>query len=187
MSRLRRDRRKLGARAPMTPEEDIDGELNVEHNWSDGRGRLTMFRERTNDAIISQTNHATNPVTGTQVPTITIGNVDAIRVEGIKASAEENNVLVERLQLFGSATSVDSRIVSDPTWAGINSLTGKRHRCRQPRAVCAGLARQVRVTYQPTDAWAWTTAARYSSKQYSTLSTPTSPRMSTARSTSTSF
>lgn len=44
----------------MTPEEDIDGELNVEHNWYDGRARLTLFRERTNDAIISQTNHATN-------------------------------------------------------------------------------------------------------------------------------
>jgi iron complex outermembrane recepter protein len=63
----------------MTPEEDIDGELNVEHNWSDGRARLTLFRDRTNDAIISQTNLATNPVTGTQVLTTTIGNVDATR------------------------------------------------------------------------------------------------------------
>ena len=45
-------------------------------------------------------------------------------MQGIEASAEENNVLVERIQLFGSATSVDSRIVSDPTSAGTNPLTG---------------------------------------------------------------
>jgi iron complex outermembrane recepter protein len=95
----------------LTPEEDLNGELNVERNWSDGRARLTLFRERTNDAIISQTNLATNPVTGAQVPTTTIGNVDAIRMQGIEASAQKNNVLVERLQLFGSATYVDSRIV----------------------------------------------------------------------------
>ncbi len=154
----------------LTPEEDLNGELNVEHNWSDGRARLTLFREHTGDAIISQTNLATNPVTGAQVPTTTIGNVDAIRMQGIEASAEKNNVLVERLQLFGSATYVGSRIVSDPTWAGTNPLTGK------PDTVVGNRVPYVpdwRVkfgfTYRPTDAWAWTTAARYSGKQYSTL------------------
>ena len=154
----------------LTPEEDLNSELNVEHNWSDGRARLTLFRERTNDAIISQTNLATNPVTGAQVPTTTIGNVDAIRMQGVEASAQKDNVLVERLQLFGSATYVDSRIVSDPTWAGTNPLTGK------PDTVVGNRVPYVpdwRVkfgfTYRPTDAWAWTTAARYSGKLYSTL------------------
>ena len=154
----------------LTPEEDLNGELNVEHNWSDGRARLTLFRERTNDAIISQTNLATNPATGAQVPTTTIGNVDAIRMQGIEASSQKDNVLVERLQIFGSATYVDSRIVSDPTWAGTNPLTDK------PDTVVGNRVPYVpdwRVkfgfTYRPTDAWAWTTAARYSGKQYSTL------------------
>jgi iron complex outermembrane recepter protein len=154
----------------LMPEEDLSGELNVEHNWSDGRARLTLFRERTNDAIISQTNLATNPVTGAQVPTTTIGNVDAIRMQGIEASAQKNNVLVERLQLFGSATYVDSRIVLDPTWAGTNPLTGN------PDTVVGNRVPYVPdwlvkfgFTYRPTDAWAWTTAARYSGKQYSTL------------------
>jgi iron complex outermembrane recepter protein len=44
--------------------------------------------------------------------------VAAIRMQGIEVSAEKNNVFIDRLQLFGSATYVDSRILSDPTWLG---------------------------------------------------------------------
>lgn len=102
----------------LAPEEDLSGELNLERKWADGRVRLTLFEERANNAIISQTNLATNPNTGAQVPTTTIGNVAAIRMQGIEDSAEKNNVFIDRLQLFGSATYVDSRILSDPTWLG---------------------------------------------------------------------
>jgi iron complex outermembrane receptor protein len=45
--------------------------------------RLTLFGERANNAIISQTNLATNPNTGAQVPTTTIGNVAAIRMQDL--------------------------------------------------------------------------------------------------------
>jgi iron complex outermembrane recepter protein len=108
----------------LTPEQDIDGELNVERHWSDGRVRLTFFDERTNNAIISQTNLVTNPVTKLQVPTTTIGNVAAIRMQGIELAADKNDVFVSGLQVFGNVTYVDSRILSDPTWAGTNPLTG---------------------------------------------------------------
>lgn len=50
----------------LTPEQDFNGQLNIERHWSDGRIRLTVFEERTNNAIISQTNLATNPLTGAQ-------------------------------------------------------------------------------------------------------------------------
>lgn len=101
----------------LTPEQDINGELNVERHWSDGRVRLTFFEERTNNAIISQTNLVTNLVTKLQVPTTTIGNVAAIRMQGIELAADKNDVFVSGLQVFGSVTYVDSRILSDPTWA----------------------------------------------------------------------
>src|SRR5262249_47032086 len=39
----------------LRPEQDFTGELNLERRWNDGRVRLTLFKERTNDAIISQT------------------------------------------------------------------------------------------------------------------------------------
>ncbi len=108
----------------LTPEQDFNGELNIERHWNDGRVRLTLFEERTNNAIISQTNLATNPTTGAQVPTTTVGNVAAIRMQGVELSAERDNVAIKGLQLFGSVTYVDSRILSDPTWAGTNPLTG---------------------------------------------------------------
>src|SRR6202035_5799070 len=76
----------------LAPEQDFTGELNVERKWNDGRVRLTVFKERTNNAIISQTNLVTNPVTLAQVPTTTIGNVAAIRMQGVELSAEKNNV-----------------------------------------------------------------------------------------------
>jgi iron complex outermembrane receptor protein len=108
----------------LAPEQDFTGELNVERHWSDGRVRLTLFKEHTNNAIISQTNLVTNPVTGAQVPTTTISNVAAIQMQGVELSADKDNVLIEGLQVFGSVTYVDSRILSDPNWAGTNPLTG---------------------------------------------------------------
>ena len=154
----------------LTPEQDLNGELNIERHWNDGRIRLTLFKERVNNAIISQTNLATNPVTGAQVPTTTIGNVAAIGMQGVELSAEKNNVLIDGLQLFGSVTYVDSRIISDPTWAGTNPLT------KLPDTVVGKRVPNVPdwrakfgVTYRPSDSWAYTVAARYSGKQYSTL------------------
>ena len=38
----------------LKPEQDFTGEVNIERKWNDGRVRLTLFKERTNDAIISQ-------------------------------------------------------------------------------------------------------------------------------------
>jgi iron complex outermembrane recepter protein len=92
-------------------------------------------------------------------------------MRGAEAYADKNNVLITGLQLFGSVTYVDSRILSDPNWAGTNPLTGL------PDTVVGK-----RVPYVPDwrakfgytyhwadDSWAWTVAARYSGKQYSTL------------------
>jgi iron complex outermembrane receptor protein len=154
----------------LLPEQDFTGELNIERHWNDGRIRLTLFREHTNEAIISQTNLVTNPATGVQTPTTVISNVDAIRMQGVELSADKDNVLIDRLQVFGSVTYVDSRILADASWAGLNPLTN------QPTTVVGKRVPFVPdwrakfgVTYRPNDSWAYTVAARYSGKQYSTL------------------
>jgi iron complex outermembrane recepter protein len=153
----------------LAPEQDLNGELNIERHWSDGKVRLTLFEERVNNAIISQTNLATNPVTGAQVPTTTIGNVAAIRMQGVELSADKDNVLIAGLQLFGSVTYVDARILSDPTWAGTNPLTGLPDTVVGKRVPNVPDWRaKFGVTYRPNDRWAYTVAARYSGKQYST-------------------
>jgi iron complex outermembrane recepter protein len=148
----------------LTPEQDFNGELNIERHWSDGRIRLTLFEERTNNAIISQTNTVNN------IPTTTVSNVAAIAMQGVELAADKNDVLVKGLQLFGSVTYVDSRILSDPTWAGTNPLTGL------PDTVVGNRVPYVPdwrakfgLTYRPNEKWAYTVAARYSGKQYSTL------------------
>jgi iron complex outermembrane receptor protein len=153
----------------LAPEQDLTGELNIERKWSDGRIRLTIFKERTNNAIIAQTNLATAP-NGTQVPTTTTGNVAAIRMQGIEFSAEKDNVGIKGLLLFGSVTYVDSRILSDPTWVGTNPLTGAPDTVVGKRVPYVPDWRaKFGITYKPNDNWAYTVAARYSGKQYSTL------------------
>ncbi len=144
--------------------------MNVERKWNDGRVRLTLFKEKTYNAIISQTNLVTNPSTLQQTPTTTISNVDAIRMQGVELSAEKDNVGIKGLLLFGSVTYVDSKILSDPGWAGIDPLTN------QPTTVVGKRVPFVPdwrakfgVTYRPNESWAYTVAARYSGKQYSTL------------------
>ena len=154
----------------MLPKQDFTGELNIERKWNDGRVRLTLFKERTNNAIISQTNLVTNPNTGAQTPTTTISNVDAIRMQGVELSGEKDNVLIHGLQLFGSVTYVDSRILSDPSWAGTNPLTGLPTTVVGKRVPYVPDWRaKFGFTYRPNESWAYTVAARYSGKQYSTL------------------
>jgi iron complex outermembrane receptor protein len=154
----------------LTPEQDFTGELNIERKWSDGRVRLTLFKEHTNNAIISQTNTVTDPKTGMQTTATTISNVDAIGMQGVELSAEKDNILISGLQLFGSVTYVDSRILSDPTWVGKDPLTGVPTTVVGKRVPYVPDWRaKFGVTYRPNESWAYTVAARYSGKQYSTL------------------
>lgn len=149
----------------LTPEQDINGEVNIERKWNDGRIRLTLFEERVNNAIISQTTNVTNS-TGGQTPTTTIGNVQAIRLQGVELSGEKDNVGINGLKLFGSVTYVDSRILSDPTFVstiGGTTVVGKQVPNVPEWRSTLG------VTYRPNESWAYTVAARYTGKQYATL------------------
>jgi iron complex outermembrane recepter protein len=146
----------------LTPEQDLNGEFVVERKWSDGRIRLTLFEERVNNAIISQTNNVN------QTPVTTFSNVAAIRMQGVELSAEKDNVVIKGLQLFGSVTYVDSRILSDPTF--VNVSTGLPENVVGDRVPYVPDWRaKLGATYRPNENWAYTVAARYSGKQYSTL------------------
>ncbi|GLH75883.1 TonB-dependent receptor [Bradyrhizobium sp. SSBR45G] len=143
----------------LKPEQDFTGELNIERHWSDGRVRLTVFKERTNNAIISQTNAIPN----TTLTATTFSNVDAIRMQGVELSADKDNVLIDGLQLFGSVTYVDSKILADANWSAATTVVGKRVPYVPDWRAKFG------ATYRPNESWAYTVAARYSGKQYSTL------------------
>jgi iron complex outermembrane receptor protein len=148
----------------LTPEQDLNGEFVVERHWDDGRVRLTLFREHVNNAIISQTNF----VAGTSNAVTTFSNVGAIRMQGFELAAEKDNVAISGLKLFGSVTYVDSRILSDPTFvSNLTNLPTNVVGNRVPNV--PDWRATLGTTYRPNDKWAFTFAARYSGKQYSTL------------------
>jgi iron complex outermembrane recepter protein len=149
----------------LTPEQDLNAELNIERKWADGRIRLTLFDEKVYNAIISQTTDVTNPTTGAQVPTTTIGNVAAIQLPGFELSGQKDNVAIQGLQLFGSTTYVNSRILSDPTFVSTTGTTADGKHVPNVPIWRATLG----ATYRPNESWAFTLAARYSGKQFSTL------------------
>ncbi|MGJ4931420.1 TonB-dependent receptor [Bradyrhizobium sp. HKCCYLS2038] len=146
----------------LKPEHDYTGELNLERHWIDGRVRLTLFEEKTFDALISQS--STVPIAGGgQAVQTAVSNVDAVRMRGVELSADKDNVLVDGLQLFGSVTYVDSKILADANWKGAIPVVGKRVPYVPDWRAKFG------ATYRPNESWAYTVAARYSGKQYSTL------------------
>jgi iron complex outermembrane receptor protein len=148
----------------LTPEQDLNGEFVVERHWSDGKVRLTLFREHVNNAIISQTNF----VTGSTTNVTTFSNIGAIRMQGVELAADKDNVGIHGLEVFGSVTYVDSRILSDPTFvSNITNLPTNVVGNRVPYV--PDWRAKLGTTYRPNDKWAFTVAARYSGKQYSTL------------------
>jgi iron complex outermembrane recepter protein len=145
----------------LKPERDRSGELAIEHMIDDGFVRLSLFQENTRDALISQTSTLPNyavPVTYTM-------NVGEVRDRGIELVAQRDNVLIEGLELSGSMTFVDSTTLADDSFVSAAGTTAVGKQVPYvPRWRATAVA-----TYQPTEAWAFTLAGRYSGKQFSTL------------------
>ena len=137
-------------------------EIAIERRFTDGKIRFSLFQEEVRDALISQAGFV--PPDTVNVYTF-VTNVDAVRNRGAELAWQKDNVLVRHLELFGSATYVDSRILSDPTFVSTTGTTavGKRVPNIPMWRVTTG------ATYRPTEAWAFTVASRFASKQYATL------------------
>jgi iron complex outermembrane receptor protein len=111
--------------------------------------------------LISQT----TTLPGIATPQSVTTNVDKVRSRGVELAWQKDNVLVRRLELFGSVTYVDAKTVSDPTFVSTigTTATGKRApNVPMWRATFGG-------TYRPDDHWALTMVGRYQSKIYATL------------------
>ena len=146
----------------LKPETVLSEELAIERRFADGSVRLSLFNENVRDALIAQL----GVVNGTSSTASFVTNVDSIRNRGVELAAQKDNVLVDHLEIFGSITYVDARILSDPSFVstvGGTTAVGKRVPNIPAWRVTAG------ATYRPTADWALTAALRYSSKQYSTL------------------
>jgi iron complex outermembrane receptor protein len=148
----------------LNPERADSYELSAEYRMFDGRARLSFFEEDVAGALISQStplppgSASTGPISNTLFNFVQ--NVDRVRSRGIEAVVDRNDVLLEGLELSGSFTFVNSRIVAD---AAFPKAVGKR--TPQVPKWRASLV----ATYHPDDAWAFTLAARYADRSFGTI------------------
>jgi len=140
----------------LKPEKAWSGEFALERQLGkDGRFRLSLFHESTADALISQT----TLFPGTQTSVSFVQNIGRTRTNGIELVFERPNVL-PRLDISGSATFADPKIVSDPAFpAAVGKLIPQ-----VPRRKATLVA-----TWRTTDRLSLTAAARYSSRLYGTI------------------
>jgi iron complex outermembrane receptor protein len=142
----------------LKPEKSWTGELTAERKLEGdsmrGQLRLTVFGERTRDALYSQTNVLVTPnVTNVQ-------NVDRIDTKGLEAAYGVSDIGIRGLDLNTSLTWTDSKIDRNDKFP---ASVGKW----QPRIPAWRAAAQ--ATWRASDRLAATLAARYSGRQYSTL------------------
>jgi iron complex outermembrane receptor protein len=154
----------------LRPEVALSKELAVERKVGiDGSVRLSLFDEEVRDAIISQNLYVTSANTFVSSNV----NVDRIRNSGVELAWKKDNVVFKGLEYDGSVTYVNSRIISDSTWAptmGVNldqaiwRVDGKNVPYVPKWRWTAGF------TYHPDDHWSFSINARWQDRMWSTLS-----------------
>lgn len=154
----------------LRPEVALTAELAVERKiGADGSMRVSVFSEEVRDAILSQNSY----VPGAAAPVAANSNIDKIRNRGVEVAFRKDNFLIDRFEVSGSATLVDSRVLADYGWAGGSAASndlwnwspvGKNmNYVPKWRWTLVG-------TYRPDDHWSITAAARWQDRMWSTIS-----------------
>lgn len=140
----------------LRPERSWTTELSAERSLSAAQWRVTLFHEATRDALFAQL----NPATGVN----TVQNVDRVRTLGLESAWQADNVGLRGLDLAGSVTYADSKIVAN---AGHVATPGDTVGKRQPRV--PQWRATLLVTWRAGERWSVSYGARYSGRQYNTL------------------
>lgn len=152
----------------LRAEVALSKELAVERRIGpDGSVRVSLFDDEVRDAIISK-----NTFTPTGQLAQTPVNVERIRLSGVEVAARKDNVLFKGLELTASATFLNARVISDPKWipAGGNNLDQWALRVDGKTVPNVPDWRwTATATYRPDDHWAFTVAARWQGRMWSTL------------------
>lgn len=138
----------------LRPENATSSEIALERINADGRLRVSLFQENLRDALVSQS----APITpGSTTLATFVQNIDRVRSRGVELVADQFDVLVKGLELTGSLTYVDSRILADAAFpTAVGKITPQLPTWRATLV----------ATYRPDDKWTGTVAARYSGRQY---------------------
>ncbi|WP_116134943.1 TonB-dependent receptor [Trinickia diaoshuihuensis] len=147
----------------LKPEDDLSKELTAEWAHDKSSVRFSLFEDDVKNTIFSQTDT-------TVIPNVTnFQNIGKVRSRGAELSYQGEDVLVHGLDLIGSLAYTQSRILANSQ----NPATVGKYFYRIPlwRADLA-------ATYRFGERYAVTMAARYSGREYNTLTnTDTNPNV----------
>ena len=142
----------------LKPERVLSSELAIERALDKGKVRVSLFQEDVSNALISQT-----ATLGTVVSSYT-QNIDKTRQRGVELVLQKDDALIRGLEINGSLTYVDARILGNSSFVSTTSTSVGKRTPYVPewRATLVG-------TYRPDDKWAYTLAGRYSGRLYATV------------------
>ncbi|ABE35045.1 tonB dependent receptor family protein [Paraburkholderia xenovorans LB400] len=145
----------------LKPEDDLSKELTAEWAHWNGVFRFSLFQDDVKNTIFSQTDT-------TVIPNVTnFQNIGKVRSRGVETSYSGEDVVVHGLDLLASVAYTQSKILENAQ----NPATVGKYFYRIPlwRA-------DIAATYHFGERAAFTLAARYSGRQYNTLTnTDTNP------------
>lgn len=140
--------------ADLRAEKVLATDLTAERGLANGLLRFSLFDERIDDALYSQTDSSVTPnVTSIQ-------NIGRIRVTGAEAVYEAKDVWLNGLDLSGSLTYADSEILSNPAFPA--SVGKKVPRVPDWRATAF-------ASYRFDAHWSGSLGLRYSGLQFNNL------------------
>ncbi|MBU0587077.1 MAG: TonB-dependent receptor [Gammaproteobacteria bacterium] len=142
----------------LKPEKSWTTELSAEKDLGNALLRATLFYEASRDALYSQSS-----VEGGSVVT-RIQNVGAIHTSGLELAFQGADVLKKGLDVSGSLTYADSRIVENSGYVVTPGDTIGQYQPRVPLWRATAL-----LSYRHDAQWTTSLGARYSGDQYSTL------------------
>jgi iron complex outermembrane receptor protein len=141
----------------LRPERARSVEFAVERKDERGSMRLSLFGERIRDALISQ---SAPLVAGSTALFNFVQNIPQVRTRGVELAFDRSGVLDPRLDLSGSVTLVDPKIVSDPAFPAAEGKDIPQVPRRRATLV---------ATWRQSEAASFTLAARYASRAFGTI------------------
>jgi iron complex outermembrane receptor protein len=141
----------------LKPEHGNDYEVSAERRDEDGLVRLSLFQQDISDALISQ---SAPLVTGSTTLFSYVQNVAQVRTRGFELVASQRDVIFDGLELQGSITYADGRVVENPVLpASVNKFLPQIPKWRA----------NALATYRPDERWSLTLGARYSDRSFGTI------------------
>ncbi len=140
----------------LKPEDVSSAELSAEYTTDKGKVRVSLFEEHVKDAIIAQT--ASYP--GIAAPTSFTQNVDKTRQRGIELSFQQQDVLIRGLELTGSYTFVDAKILENSSYVPPTAMPWATSEGKRTPYIPIQRATLV-GNYRPDDRWTYTLAGRF--------------------------